>query len=281
MASGHPSQDLEALVETAGGVAALAHYLDVSPSVVEVALSAPASGRTDRVNRMVAENTWKLLQMPSQGGFIWRLTRRRVLKDWLILFRWSEASGGKASMHQERASPDLTEEEVRRIEATAAVGDVAPPGYKWVNPAELAAGLAETGEEFDDPELLARVVQFCANNNVTPEEMALIYELGLFDGEPEALPRAPGGLPYLPWQVIERKLGNHYGVEPGERWSAKAETRLAIDMGSARRGESDPEILRVFHQLTDPDLQLFYEQETEAGLVDSFLRLTEIASDAT
>jgi hypothetical protein len=40
---------------------------------------------------MVAENTRKLLGMP-QGGFFWRLTRKRVVKDWLILSRWSDAT---------------------------------------------------------------------------------------------------------------------------------------------------------------------------------------------
>lgn len=89
--AGHPSQDLDALLQVAGGVQPLADYLDVSPEMIACALDAPDSAWTDRVRGMVAENTWKLLQMPSQGGFFWRLTRKRVVKDWDILARWSDA----------------------------------------------------------------------------------------------------------------------------------------------------------------------------------------------
>src|SRR5207302_2284654 len=122
---------------------------------------------------------------------------------------------------------DLTHDEIRSIEATAAIGESAPPGYMWVNPDDLAGAAAEADVDVDDPELLARAVQFCVNNNVTPEEMALMYELGVLDGEPEALPHTSAGLPLLPWRVVERKLENLYGVEPGTPWPAEAEQRLA------------------------------------------------------
>ncbi len=138
---------------------------------------------------MVSENTAKLLGMPSQGGFFWRITRRRVVKDWLLLARWSQATGDRHLPGDERrAVRDLKEGEIRKIEASASVGDQAPPGYEWVNPDELANAAEEAGIEVEDPDLLARSIQFCRNNNVTPEEMALMYELGFLDGEPEALP---------------------------------------------------------------------------------------------
>ena len=87
--------DLEAVIHDLGGVEALANYLDVDPEIISVALRAPEGAWTDRVSRMVAENTTKLLQMPSQGGFFWRLTRKRVLKEWLLLSRWSDAISGQ------------------------------------------------------------------------------------------------------------------------------------------------------------------------------------------
>jgi Short C-terminal domain len=103
---GHPSQDLNALVELAGGVESLAMYLDLPSETVEVALAAlPGDAKTDRVARMVAENTWKLTGMPSQGGRIWRFTRKRVVKDWLILARRSAALGGQPH-HQEEEEDD-------------------------------------------------------------------------------------------------------------------------------------------------------------------------------
>jgi hypothetical protein len=83
--------DLEAVVEYAGGIETLAAYLEVDSQVLTTALSAPDSAWTDRVRAMVSENTQKLIGMPSQGGFFWRLTRKRVVKDWLILARWSES----------------------------------------------------------------------------------------------------------------------------------------------------------------------------------------------
>jgi hypothetical protein len=89
-----PKGELEALVENAGGLASLAAYLETSPEMLSLALGAPAGTRTDKVCAMVEENTRKLLLMPSQGGWIWKVTRRRVVKDWLILARWSEANGG-------------------------------------------------------------------------------------------------------------------------------------------------------------------------------------------
>jgi hypothetical protein len=85
--------ELLLLVEAAGGVEGLAAYLEVPPETLEVALAAPDGAWTDRVSGMVAENTGKLLAMPTQGGFFWRLTRKRVVKDWLILSRWSDAVG--------------------------------------------------------------------------------------------------------------------------------------------------------------------------------------------
>jgi len=114
---------------------------------------------------MVAENTWKLIQMPSQGGFIWRITRRRVVKDWLILARRSGAAGeplspqpeteareqkrllaglagigGEPSASEpETDAQELTDEEIRSFEAASGIGDQAPPGYMWGNPDELAA----------------------------------------------------------------------------------------------------------------------------------------------
>jgi hypothetical protein len=83
--------DLETLVQEIGGAEPLASYLDADPEMISVALGAPDGAWTDRVSQMVAENTTKLLQMPSQGGFFWRLTRKRVVKDWLLLSRWSDA----------------------------------------------------------------------------------------------------------------------------------------------------------------------------------------------
>jgi hypothetical protein len=85
--------DLQALVNSAGGVEPLAAYLGVSPELIATALNAPDSKRTERVSAMVQENTRKLILMPSQGGFFWRVTKRRVVKDWLILARWGEAQG--------------------------------------------------------------------------------------------------------------------------------------------------------------------------------------------
>jgi hypothetical protein len=87
---------LEEIIENVGGVETLAGYLEVEPNVIELALAAPDGARTQSVRAMVAENTQKLILMPSQGGRIWRITRKRVVKDWLILARWSEASGGQA-----------------------------------------------------------------------------------------------------------------------------------------------------------------------------------------
>jgi len=86
---------LEAVVDDIGGVEPLASYLDVDPEMIAVALSAPGSAWTDRVSAMVTENTEKLIQMPSQGGFFWRLTRKRVVKDWLLLAHWSDAISGR------------------------------------------------------------------------------------------------------------------------------------------------------------------------------------------
>jgi hypothetical protein len=86
--------ELYSLVESIGGAEPLAQYLDVSPELIETALAAPEGTWTDRVCRMVCENTGKLLGMPSQGGLFWRLTRRRVVKDWALLARWGEARGG-------------------------------------------------------------------------------------------------------------------------------------------------------------------------------------------
>jgi hypothetical protein len=90
------------LVHEAGGIATLAGYLDLEPQMLEAALSAPEGAWTDRVSQMVAENTSKLIQMPSQGGFFWRLTRRRVVKDWRLMARWSDS-------HARSSEPDTLE----------------------------------------------------------------------------------------------------------------------------------------------------------------------------
>lgn len=82
--------ELDSLVEASGGAELLAQYLDVSSELIKTALAAPEGAWTDRVCGMVCENTGKLLGMPSQGGFFWRLTRRRVVKDWVLLARWSD-----------------------------------------------------------------------------------------------------------------------------------------------------------------------------------------------
>jgi hypothetical protein len=87
--------ELEALVHDIGGVESLASCLDVEPDIIAVALRAPEGAWTDRVRKMVAENTTKLVLMPSQGGFFWRLTRKRVAKDWLLLSRWSDSISGQ------------------------------------------------------------------------------------------------------------------------------------------------------------------------------------------
>jgi hypothetical protein len=83
--------ELEEFVRQMGGVEWVAEYLEVDPGMIELALSAPEGAWTDRVSQMVLENTGKLILMPSQGGFFWRLTRRRVVKDWRILAQWSDA----------------------------------------------------------------------------------------------------------------------------------------------------------------------------------------------
>jgi hypothetical protein len=83
-------RELRVLVDRAGGVDALASYVQLEPAVLEEALRAPDGAWSERVSAMVAENTEKLLLMPSQFGFFWRLTRKRVAKDWLLLARWSQ-----------------------------------------------------------------------------------------------------------------------------------------------------------------------------------------------
>ncbi len=105
--------ELYSLVESIGGAEPLAQYLEVSPELIETALAAPEGAWTDRVCRMVCENTGKLLGMPSQGGFFWRLTRRRVVKDWVLLARWGEARGapGQSSDVTPDESPTITIEQ--------------------------------------------------------------------------------------------------------------------------------------------------------------------------
>jgi hypothetical protein len=105
--------ELYSLVESIGGAEPLAQYLDVSPELIESALAAPRGAWTDRVCRMVCENTGKLLAMPSQGGLFWRLTRRRVVKDWVLLARWGEARStlGQSSDVARGESPTITNEQ--------------------------------------------------------------------------------------------------------------------------------------------------------------------------
>jgi hypothetical protein len=76
---------LEQLVDDLGGIDAVSAYLQLDPDVVSVALATPQDARSNRVALMVWENTRKLALMRSQDGFFWRLTRKRVVKDWLIL----------------------------------------------------------------------------------------------------------------------------------------------------------------------------------------------------
>lgn len=171
---------------------------------------------------------------------------------------------------------ELSHEEISHIQATAQIGEEAPPGYKWVNPDDLADAAEEAGLEDVDPDLLARIVQHCANNNVLPEEMALMYELGFADGDPEPLPRTSGGLPLLPWHVIQRKLESRYGIEAGQPWTQDDEERFAREMKGVRDGTiDDPELRRTFDQLTDPELIRVYEDETGAALRQSYKRLIE------
>src|SRR6266700_2393964 len=112
--------ELYSLVESIGGAEPLAQYLDVSPELIETALGAPDGAWTDRVCRMVFENTSKLLGMPSQGGFFWRLTRRRVVKDWVLLARWGEARGapGESSDVASGESPAITSEQRETFDYT-------------------------------------------------------------------------------------------------------------------------------------------------------------------
>ena len=111
-------QTLHALVDQAGGIDTLSAYIEVDSAIIEVALNAPTMGRTDRVARMVEENTRKLLLMPSQRGFFWRLTRRRVVKDWLIL-----AKQGLHAMPQleRNTSGDLSQEQRDRLDLIAKI----------------------------------------------------------------------------------------------------------------------------------------------------------------
>lgn len=273
--------ELETVVDAAGGIDTLADYLGLAPDVLETALSAPGSAWTERVRAMVSENTAKLLGMPSQGGFFWRITRRRVVKDWQLLARWSQATGDhQLSGYQQTPEPNLTEAEIKKIEASASVGDPAPPGYKWVNPDDLANVAAESGIEVDDPELLARAVQFCVNYNVMPEEMSLMYELGYFDREPEALPLTEGGLPVLPWEVIQRKLEKRYGIEPGDAWTPEAEAQFAADMKLAIAGTlTDSELKRAYGQMLDPQLIRTYVDIEDANLRRQCWRLMALASE--
>ena len=120
-------QALQALVDEAGGAGAVSGYLDMDEEVIELALTTPATARTERVARMVKENTRKLILMPPpQGGFFWRLTRKRVVKDWLIL-----AKQGLAALPplESEVSGGLTEEQKRRLDLIAKVhGSKVSPG---------------------------------------------------------------------------------------------------------------------------------------------------------
>jgi hypothetical protein len=92
-----PLTDLHVLAEKVGGVESLARYLEIDNEVISTALKAPEGAWTDRVGAMVTEDTVKLIQMPSQGGFFWRHTRKRAVKDWQLLARWSDAIGDWSS----------------------------------------------------------------------------------------------------------------------------------------------------------------------------------------
>jgi hypothetical protein len=115
-------QVLRDLVKQAGGVEAVAVYLQLDPDVIEVALSTPSNSKTERVARMVEENTRKLILMPSstQGGFFWRLTRKRVVKDWLIL-----AKQGLHALPPLERGPEgegLTDEQKARLDLLVKIG---------------------------------------------------------------------------------------------------------------------------------------------------------------
>ncbi len=106
------------LVQRADGIDGMAAYLEIDPAVVAVALGTPPTAATNRVARMVEENTRKLLLMPSQGGFFWRLTRKRVAKDWHIL--------AKQGLHalpalESHPSGDLSDEQKERLDLIAKV----------------------------------------------------------------------------------------------------------------------------------------------------------------
>jgi hypothetical protein len=111
---------LEELVVDAGGVEAVAAYVELDADVVSAALAARADPRSPRVASMVWENTRKLVLMPSQGGFFWRLTRKRVAKDWLILARL----GAQYLPRLERSpTGELTDEQKARLDLAAKLLD--------------------------------------------------------------------------------------------------------------------------------------------------------------
>lgn len=165
-----------ALVEVLDGVEVLATYLDLPQDTLEVALAAlPGDPKTERVARMVAENTWKLAGMPSQGGRIWRFTRKRVVKDWLILARRSVAVG--AQPPPEEAEPEareLTDDQKRLLTGLARLGpdvlveDVPPDELTQMaweagapqQPGDETSRAEATGEEEIGPEEVRRDIDY-------------------------------------------------------------------------------------------------------------------------
>jgi hypothetical protein len=108
------------LVEQAGGVKVLSSYLQLDADVVALALGTPPTAATERVARMVEENTRKLMLMPSQGGFFWRLTRKRVVKDWLILAR--QGLHALPPVERDPSGEGLTEEQKTRLDLLGKIG---------------------------------------------------------------------------------------------------------------------------------------------------------------
>lgn len=110
---------LQGLVERAGGVHAVSAYLQLDSDLIAVALNTSSTPKSERVAHMVEENTRKLILMPSQGGFFWRWTRKRVVKDWLILAR----RGMYELPPLERdASGTLSEEQKARLNLLGRIG---------------------------------------------------------------------------------------------------------------------------------------------------------------
>ncbi len=104
---------LEELVADLGGVEVVAAYVELDADVISAALAAQPNPRSPRVASMVWENTRKLVLMPSQGGFFWRLTRKRVAKDWLILARLGQLYLPRL---ERSTTGELTDEQKARLD---------------------------------------------------------------------------------------------------------------------------------------------------------------------